>query len=113
MYKRQGYDDNRAARLSGSTAALPVWGELMTLLAPEPLALPKPERVEQVWIDPQSGLRGRGCPGAIELPFMQGSAPLERAPCSSGVDAAVEAAGEAVEHAVGRARSWLDRIFGR
>ncbi|HVL36489.1 MAG TPA: penicillin-binding protein 1B [Burkholderiales bacterium] len=108
-----GYDDNRAARLSGSTAALPVWGELMTLLAPEPLALPKPERVEQVWIDPQSGLRGRGCPGAIELPFMQGSAPLERAPCSSGVDAAVEAAGEAVEHAVGRARSWLDRIFGR
>ena len=27
-----GYDDNRAARLSGSTAALPIWGDLMAAL---------------------------------------------------------------------------------
>jgi penicillin-binding protein 1B len=107
-----GYDDNRAARLSGSTAALPVWGDMMAVLAPEPLTLPRPDKVELVWIDPESGLRGRGCPGAIELPFVQGSAPIDRAGCS-GFEAAVESAAEAVDQAVGRAKSWLERIFGR
>jgi penicillin-binding protein 1B len=105
-----GYDDNRAARLSGSTAALPVWGDMMAALAPEPLMLEKPERVEHVWIDPQSGLRGgASCPGAQEVPFVQGSAPRELAPCASPVDAAVEA----VEATVEKAKSWLERIFGR
>src|SRR2546422_8152756 len=50
-----GYDDNRAARLSGAAAALPVWGEMMAALAPEPLTLAKPDRIELVWIDPQTG----------------------------------------------------------
>src|SRR5437667_280516 len=53
-----GYDDNRAARLTGAGAAVPVWGEMMAALAPEPLALAKPDRIELVWIDPQTGLRG-------------------------------------------------------
>ena len=105
-----GYDDNRAARLSGSAAALPVWGDMMAALAPEPLALAKPERIEHVWIDPQSGLRGgTSCPGALEIPFVKGSAPESRAPCSGPVDAAVEA----VEATVERAKSWLERLFGR
>jgi penicillin-binding protein 1B len=105
-----GYDDNRAARLSGSAAALPVWGQMMAALAPEPLALAKPERIELVWIDPQTGLRGGvSCPGALELPFVQGSAPEQRAPCSGPVDAAVEAVDATVE----RAKTWLERFFGR
>jgi len=29
----------------------------MAALAPEPLALAKPDRIELVWIDPQTGLR--------------------------------------------------------
>jgi len=104
-----GYDDNRAARLTGSAAALPIWGDIMAALAPEPLAQEKPERIELVWIDPQSGLRGLSCPGAQELPFVQGSAPRDAAPCSSPVDAAVEAVGATVE----KAKSWLERLFGR
>jgi penicillin-binding protein 1B len=104
-----GYDDNRAARLSGSAAALPIWGDMMAALAPEPLALEKPERIELVWIDPQSGLRGLSCPGAQELPFVQGSAPRERAPCAGSMDAAVEAVGQTVE----KAKSWLERLFGK
>jgi penicillin-binding protein 1B len=104
-----GYDDNRAARLSGSAAALPIWGDMMAALAPEPLALEKPERIELVWIDPQSGLRGISCPGAQQLPFVQGSAPRERAPCASPVDAAVEAVGQSVE----KAKSWFERLFRR
>jgi penicillin-binding protein 1B len=105
-----GYDDNRAARLSGAAAALPIWGDLMAALTPEPLALAKPERVELVSIDPQTGLRGGvSCPGSSEIPFIQGSAPRERAPCSGPMDAAVEA----VEATVERAKSWLERLFGR
>src|SRR3989441_122772 len=76
-----GYDDNRAARLTGAGAAVPVWGEMMAALAPEPLALAQPDRIELVWIDPQTGLRGSmSCEGARELPFVQGSAPEARAP---------------------------------
>ena len=95
-----GYDDNRAARLSGASAALPVWGEMMAALDPEPLALPKPETVEHVWIDPQTGLRAdSGCAGARELPFAGGSAPVERSPCAADIPA--------------RVRSWFERLFGR
>jgi penicillin-binding protein 1B len=102
-----GYDDNRAARLSGAGAALPVWGELVAALAPEPLALPRPEGIETVLIDPASGLRADfACADAVELPFAQGSAPAGRAPCAS-------AAGVAVEKAKERAKNWLERLFGR
>ncbi len=105
-----GYDDNRAARLSGSAAALPVWGDMMAALSPEALALARPERIELVWIDPESGLRGgTSCPGAVELPFVQGSAPEARAPCSGALDTAAEA----VEATVTRAKGWLERLFGR
>src|SRR5881394_3508884 len=38
-----GYDDNRPARLSGAATALPIWGDVMAALAPEPLAQAKPE----------------------------------------------------------------------
>ena len=109
-----GYDDNRAARLSGSAAALPIWGDLMAALTPEPLALARPERIEMVSIDPQSGLRGgSSCPGAVELPFMQGSAPRDRAPCSGPMDAAVDAVNQAVGETTKRAKTFLERLFGR
>jgi len=102
-----GYDDNRAARLSGATAALPAWGELMAALKPEPLAVPKPDSIEQVLIDPQSGLRADGgCPEALELPFAQGSAPVDRAPCATAV-------GVAVEEVKQGAKSFWERLFGR
>jgi penicillin-binding protein 1B len=79
----------------------------MAALQPEPLALPRPEGIESVLIDPQSGLRADfGCADALELPFAQGSAPAERAPCAS-------AAGVAVEKVKERAKNWLERLFGR
>jgi penicillin-binding protein 1B len=102
-----GYDDNRAARLSGAASALPVWGELMASLNPEPLAIPKPDGIESILIDPASGLRADlSCSGARELPFAQGSAPAGRAPCASEVGVVVEQAKE-------RAKSWFERIFGK
>ena len=102
-----GYDDNRAARLTGAASALPVWGELMGPLDPEPLALPKPEGIENVLIDPQSGLRAdAGCPGALELPFMNGSAPVERAPCATAVGIAVENVKQAT-------KTWWQKLWSR
>jgi penicillin-binding protein 1B len=101
-----GYDDNRPARLSGAAAALPVWGEMMAMLNPEPLAPPKPDGIETVLIDPQSGLRADfACAGALELPFALGSAPAGRAPCASTL-------GVAVEEVKQRAKGWLERLFG-
>ena len=102
-----GYDDNRAAHLSGAASALPVWGDIMAALPSEPLSLPKPDNIETVLIDPQSGLRADGrCPGALELPFANGSAPAGRAPCASEL-------GVTVQEVRQKAKSWLDRLFGR
>ena len=105
-----GYDDNRAARLSGDAAALPVWGDIMAALMPQPLALAAAEGIEQVWIDPQTNLRGDSqCAGAVELPFMLGSAPPERSPCASVAGAVIDT----VDNSVKKAKSWWERIFGR
>jgi hypothetical protein len=60
-----------------------------------------------VLIDPASGLRAdAGCDGALELPFAQGSAPAERAPCTS-------AAGVAVQDIKQKAKNWWQRVWGR
>jgi penicillin-binding protein 1B len=102
-----GYDDNRAARLTGAAAALPVWGELMASLDPEPLALPKPEGIETVLIDPQSGLRAdSGCDGALELPFVNGSAPVDKAPCASAI-------GTAIDDVKQTTRNWWQKLWRR
>ena len=112
-----GYDDNRAARLSGGATAAPVWGELMAALSPEPLVLPLPEAIELVPIDPQTGLRGgSGCAGTREVPFVKGSAPAGRAPCAGEfgvVEEAVKETVEAVKQAVEPVKNWLQRLFGK
>jgi penicillin-binding protein 1B len=80
---------------------------MMRSLDPEPLALPKPDGIENVLIDPASGLRADfACADAVELPFAQGSAPAERAPCASAVGAAVEQIKQ-------QAKSWMERLFGK
>jgi penicillin-binding protein 1B len=72
---------------------------MMADLNPEPLILPEPENVEQVYVDPASGLRSRaGCRDAVRLPFITGSAPTDYAPCG--------------KPSVGKSiKSWFERIF--
>jgi penicillin-binding protein 1B len=80
-----GYDDNRPTRFTGAGAAMPIWGEMMAGLDPEPLLAPQPENIERVLIDPENGLRAdKGCANAVELPFINGSAPSENSPCAGG-----------------------------
>lgn len=77
-----GYDDNRPTHFTGSSGALPIWGQLMSQLNPEPLFPPLAENVEKVWVDAATGLLGNAkCPEAVELPFISGTAPTEQSPC--------------------------------
>ncbi len=77
-----GRDDNTPSRLTGSSGAMTIWGTMMRELDPEPLVPPQPENIELVWIDPATGLRAdEACQGALELPFISGSAPQQTAPC--------------------------------
>jgi penicillin-binding protein 1B len=93
-----GYDDNRPTTFTGASGAMPVWGELMARLHPEPLAPPRPENVERLWIDPGTGLRAdRKCSGAVEIPFIRGSAPVDFAPCASSTGTSI--------------RSWWRRLI--
>jgi len=80
-----GRDDNQPTGLTGASGAMTVWGDMMARLDPEPLILPEPDNIEQVWIDPVSGLLSdAGCRDAVNLPFITGSAPAESAPCGPG-----------------------------
>ena len=77
-----GFDDNRAAGLSGSGQALRVWAGIVSRL-PVPGTVPAvPAGVEWNWVgfDGESFLTDPGCPGAVRLPF-RGSDRLEYRPC--------------------------------
>jgi penicillin-binding protein 1B len=92
-----GRDDNQPTGLTGASGAMTVWGSLMVRLGPEPVVLQQPENVELAWIDPASQLRGDpNCDGAVELPFIAGSAPRDSAPCAG---------------AVSKTKNWLRRLF--
>jgi penicillin-binding protein 1B len=94
-----GRDDNHPTGLTGASGAMAVWGDMMAGLDPEPLIPPEPDNIERAWIDPASGLLSdSGCPGAVELPFIAGSAPTESAVCGP--------------RSVGKSiKSWFERLF--
>ena len=79
-----GRDDNNPTGLSGANGALPVWIEIMDNLYLEPLDLVPPPSIQEVSIDPRSGLRAsRSCGGAQSLPFLEGSAPRATSSCGA------------------------------
>lgn len=95
-----GYDDNAPAALTGSSGALPVWGEMMRRLDLEPLVMPEPEDIERVWTEAATGLRADAdCPGSVELPYARGSAPTQIAACVK------------VEAPSAPRKSWWRRLF--
>jgi penicillin-binding protein 1B len=79
-----GRDDNKSTGLSGASGALRVWMDLMAGLKLEPLDAPPPAGVEEVWVDPRSGLRlSQGCRRGQLVPFLAGSEPHGSASCGS------------------------------
>jgi penicillin-binding protein 1B len=85
-----GRDDNQAAGFTGAGGAMQAWGEMFAAIGVQPLHINPPAGVETAWIDPASGLRAlSSCQGAVEMPFSQGSAPTDPAPCVQGLGGAV------------------------
>lgn len=94
-----GRDDNQPIQMTGAGGAMTVWGEMMARLDPDPLVPPVPDNIESAWIDPATGLRAdAACAGAIELPFIRGSVPVQTAPCAAGSPART-------------IKSWFERLF--
>ncbi len=79
-----GRDNDGPTGLTGAMGAMSVWGSAMSRLRQQPLKPPRPADIRMAWIDPQSGLRADPeCTGAIRIPFIRGSVPVQRAPCAA------------------------------
>ncbi len=81
-----GNDDNKSIHLTGSTGALHIWGEMMSKINMLPLNHKPQEdwKMQFHWIDPKTGLRTvKGCEGAVQLPFVAGTAPADESSCKS------------------------------
>jgi len=77
-----GRDDNEPTGLTGSSGALTVWADIMNNIPTRPLAAPVTDKVAYYWIDQSSGLLSEAnCEGAINLAFIEGTAPQEHTAC--------------------------------
>lgn len=80
-----GTDDNQPIRLSGSSGALVVWGDMMRSLQALSLLPIVAEGVEVLPIDPESlQVAGDGCSKQVNLAFVKGTAPDRYATCAGG-----------------------------
>lgn len=81
-----GADDNAPTGLTGASGAMLVWRDIINGIPATPFTPMPPANVESVWIDRQTGQRGsEACEDAVRLPFIQGTAPAQSAPCGGGL----------------------------
>jgi len=93
-----GRDDNQTTGLTGSSGALRVWADIMAVIPTRPLQPPVTDAVGYEWIDGKTGLlSAEGCQGAVQLAFVEGTAPQDRSGCASKEEAS--------------GSSWFDRLF--
>jgi len=79
-----GEDDNSPARVTGSNAAMQLWAGLFRQLPFEPVDLRMPDGAYWRWVDSKSNLlTGKTCEGAVQIPFVEGSAPSRSTACYS------------------------------
>lgn len=79
-----GRDDNQSTGLSGSSGALPIWSRVMKDLHVRSIDNIPPGSIEEVMIDPETGLRAdEHCYNAITVPYLRNSGPQEWAPCAA------------------------------
>jgi len=77
-----GLDDNRPAGVTGSNAAMRVWAQLFRNLPLEPVDLRMPDGAFWLWVDPRTrSITAESCPGAVQMPFVNGSEPKEVSAC--------------------------------
>jgi penicillin-binding protein 1B len=81
-----GRDDNQSTGLTGATGSMIVWRDLFAHFGEQGALQSALEGIEYQRIDTATGLLGdSGCQDTVELPFIQGSAPLESSPCARAV----------------------------
>ena len=78
-----GRDNNKPTGLTGASGAMRVWADIMRRIPTTPLTMSRPENVHWQLVDPKSGLLAdEHCAGAEWIPFIEGSAPQTKAPCT-------------------------------
>jgi penicillin-binding protein 1B len=77
-----GRDDNRPAGVTGGNAAMRIWAGLFRHLAVEAFDLRMPDGANFVWVNKQSqALTDPSCPGAVQIPFIEGTEPQVSTKC--------------------------------
>lgn len=77
-----GRDDNKPAGFTGASGAMKIWANFMQSEHGQKLELLAPDGVEWSWVEPETGLLStQDCPGAQQLPFAAGQAPVEQSEC--------------------------------
>lgn len=79
-----GKDDFSPAGVTGSNAAMRIWGELFRNLPIEPVDLRVPDGAQYLWVDGLNGkLSAQGCEGAVQIPYVDGSEPRDMTACGA------------------------------
>lgn len=80
-----GYDDNRSTSLTGSSGAMKIWQDIVKEVAKKPYKVPAMPDLSKHWIDVKNGLSAqKNCKSAVELPFIEGTQPLQQSDCVAG-----------------------------
>nr|WP_245539060.1 penicillin-binding protein 1B [Thioflavicoccus mobilis] len=102
-----GRDDNQSAKLTGSSGALQLWGDIMTGIENQSLADLVPEGIEIVRVDRVNGLLAdEGCGSALAVPMASGSIPTARSACGAAAPSAESTAKPQRAHAEPEQPSW-------
>ncbi len=79
-----GLDNNKSARVTGTTGAMLVWADVMRGLGVRSLDKQPLSGMTLVEVDRKTGLwADKGCEKRLNLPFVTGSAPVDVSPCAN------------------------------
>jgi penicillin-binding protein 1B len=79
-----GEDDFSPAGVTGSNAAMRIWGGLFRELPVESVDLRVPDGAFYLWVDSASGrLSAENCDGAVQIPYIEGSQPRDMTACGA------------------------------
>jgi len=77
-----GRDDNGPTKLTGTSGALRIWGDIMASVENRPLPEFRPQGVTEVRVDPVTGLLADArCRRGMSVPFAVSSVPTARSTC--------------------------------